>query len=75
MGWNVMKKLTRQTLEDIRDSFPSIGWGQDDLQELVAPKFGIITGFSELQSEIGRLLTVDLGLTPPAGPLRPNEDQ
>lgn len=68
-----MKKLTRRTLEDIRNSFPTIAWGQEDLQELVAPKFGIISGFSQLLDDLERLMTVDLELTPPAGPLRSDE--
>ena len=41
-----------------------------ELDELAAPRFGIITGFQSLLTELEALRRLDLGETPPAGPLR-----
>ena len=45
-------------------------WSEAELDELVAPRFGIITGFQGLLTELEALRRLDLGEIPPAGPLR-----
>ncbi|WP_234999592.1 hypothetical protein [Roseovarius albus] len=41
-------------------------WTDDELDELVDPKLGIITGFQDLLDELETLRQIDLGTIPPA---------
>ncbi len=62
-----MQKLDKQTLIGIRDQLGSYAWEDPEIEELVDPKLGIITGFQELLDELECLRKIDLGSTPPAG--------
>ena len=62
-----MKKLDRQTLLGIRDQLASYAWEDSEIDELVDPKLGIITGFQELLEQLEGLRKIDLGSMPPAG--------
>jgi len=62
-----MKKLDRKTLLGIRDQLGSYTWDDTEIDELVDPKLGIITGFQELLEQLEELRKIDLGSTPPAG--------
>ena len=62
-----MQKLDKQTLIGIRDQLGSYAWKDPEIEELVDPKLGIITGFQELLDELECLRKIDLGSTPPAG--------
>ena len=66
-----MKPLTRETLAGMVEELATHPWSEAELDELVAPRFGIITGFQGLLTELEALRAMDLGETPPAGPLRP----
>lgn len=61
-----MKPLTKPTLIGICDQMASHDWTEAELDELVDPKLGIITGFQDLLLELEILRKVDLGETPPA---------
>ena len=61
-----MKPLQRETLLGIRDQLASHGWEDAEIDELVDPRLGIITGFQELLSQLETLRKVDLGAIPPA---------
>ncbi|MCP4186427.1 MAG: hypothetical protein GY763_02375 [Gammaproteobacteria bacterium] len=65
-----MKKLQIETLTGIRDQFASYAWDDDELNELVDPKLGIITGFQDLLDQLEILRQVDLGDTPPAADIK-----
>ena len=62
-----MHKIQRQTLLGIRDQLGSYAWDDAEIDELVDPKLGIITGFQELLDQLEQLRKVDLEATPPAG--------
>lgn len=62
-----MHKIERQTLLGIRDQLASYGWSDTEIDELVDPKLGIITGFQALLEQLEALRLVDLEATPPAG--------
>ena len=62
-----MKKIDKQTLLGIRDRLGSYAWDDLEIDELVDPKLGIITGFQELLEQLEELRNIDLGSTPPAG--------
>ncbi len=62
-----MKKLDKQTLLGIRDQLGSHAWDDAEIDELVDPKLGIITGFQALLEQLEDLRKIDLGSTPPAG--------
>ena len=65
-----MQKLDRQTLIGIRDQLGSYAWDDAEIEELVNPKLGIITGVQELLAQLESLRQIDLGSLPPAGDVR-----
>jgi hypothetical protein len=65
-----MHKLDRQTLISIRDQLASYAWDDAEIDELVDPQLGIITGFQELLEQLENLRNIDLGNLPPAGDIR-----
>ena len=62
-----MQKLQRATLIGMRDQLGSYGFEDREIDELVDPQLGIITGFQELLEQLEQLRQIDLGATPPAG--------
>lgn len=69
-----MKAPTKELLEQMQAVFPTLGWSADELDDLVTPSFGLITGFPELLAEIEKLVERDLGELPPAGILSPPKE-
>jgi hypothetical protein len=67
IGVSSMQKIERQTLLGIRDQLASYGWEDAEIDELVDPQLGIITGFQDLLDQLEQLRKVDLKATPPAG--------
>ena len=65
-----MKPLRKETLLGIRDQFGGYAWSDAEIDELVEPKLGIITGLQDLLEQIEELRRVDLGAIPPAGDLQ-----
>ena len=61
-----MEPLKKETLEAICRQMASHEWSDKELEELVDPKLGIITGFQDLLNELETLRKTDLGNTPPA---------
>ena len=62
-----MQKLDRNTLLGIRDQLGCHPWQDGEIDELVDPKLGIITGFQSLLEQLEQLRKIDLGELPPAG--------
>ena len=62
-----MQKLTKATLAGIRDQLGGYHWDDAEIDELVEPRLGIITGFQDLLDQLELLRQVDLGAIPPAG--------
>lgn len=62
-----MKSLRKETLLGIREQFGGYAWGDAEIDELVDPKLGIITGLQDLLEQLEALREVDLGAIPPAG--------
>lgn len=65
-----MEPVSKATLRRIVEQFPAVPWDDAELDELVAPQYGVITGFGVLFADIEMLMSIDLGATAPA-PLRP----
>ncbi len=61
-----MEKLNRQTLKGLTRELASHSWREEEIDELVEPKLGIITGFQDLLNELEILRKTDLGFTAPA---------
>ncbi len=61
-----MQKLTRETLENLTAQLASNAWSKEELDELVMPRRGIITGFQDLLEALERLRKTDLGFIAPA---------
>ena len=64
-----MEKLTKELLIELQAAFPTLEWSEAELDDLVKPSFGLITGFPELLTEIDRLCQRDLEELSPAGVL------
>lgn len=62
-----MQKLDKETLLRMRDELGGYPWRDGELEELVNPKLGIITGFQALLEQLETLRGIDLEAIPPAG--------
>lgn len=56
-----MKTLRKETLVRINEEFPAFNWEDGELEELVDPKLGVITAFSEILEQIETIMALDLG--------------
>jgi hypothetical protein len=56
-----MRRITRDTLRRMVEELPSVAWPEDELDGLVAPRHGVITGFPEFLTEVEALCRIDLG--------------
>lgn len=61
-----MQPLRKSTLSGICSELASHDWSDAELNELVDPQLGIITGLQDLLDELEKLRRLDLGTTPPA---------
>ena len=61
--------LTKTTLQRILAEFPTYDWSDKELEELVSPKYGIITGFQKMIGDVRKLIETDLKEIEPAGKL------
>jgi len=66
-----MKRLQKPTLVQLCDEMAAHPWQDQELDELVDPKLGIITSFQDLLNELEVLRRTDLGDLPPATLVRP----
>jgi len=58
-----MRRVTRDSLRRMVEELPSVDWPDAELDGLVAPQFGVITGFPEFLIEVEVLCRLDLGAT------------
>jgi hypothetical protein len=65
-----MRRITQESLRRMAEELPSVNWPDSELTGLVAPQFGVITGFPEFLTEVEALCHIDLGATGLPGPLR-----
>ena len=70
-----MKPLQRSTLSQLCEQLAAHPWPESELEELVDPKLGIITGFGDLLAELEKLRRMDLGCLPPAQGVRTPDDE
>jgi hypothetical protein len=63
------RPLTKATLENILAEFPTHEWADSDLNELVSPKHGVISGFQQINLDTQKLVELDLKDIEPAGML------
>ena len=61
-----MQKVTKDTIAGICNQMASHSWTEAEINELVDPQLGIITGFQDLLIELEELRKIDLGTIPPA---------
>ena len=59
--------LSRKTLQQIKTEFPINDWSEEELNELVSPKYGVIMGYEEILKDIRELSGQDLDDIEPAG--------
>ncbi len=65
-----MNKLDKETLVRMRDQLGGYAWHDSELEELVNPRLGIITGFQDLLQQLEELRRIDLEAVPPAGRIK-----
>ncbi len=68
-----MERLKEETLRAVSRELACHDWTRAELAELVAPRFGVITGFQDLLDALEQLRQLDLGLIPPAQGIQPPE--
>ncbi len=69
-----MDKLTKETLVGLTGQLASSQWHDGEIDELVSPKLGIITGFQDLLNELEVLRKIDLESIAPAQGVQPQTD-
>jgi hypothetical protein len=65
--------LSPKTLQLIIAEFPIHDWSEEELNELVSQKYGVITGFNEILNDIRELAEQDLDDIEPAGKIETDE--
>ena len=70
-----MKPLQKATLSRLCEQLAAHPWHESELQELVGPKLGIITGFQDLLDGLEKLRRTDLGSQPPAQGVQVVDDE
>jgi len=65
--------LSQKTLQLIKAEFPIHDWSEEELNELVSQKYGVITGFNEILNDIRELAGQDLDDIEPAGNIETDE--
>lgn len=63
------RALTKSTLQRILAELSTHDWSERELDELVSPKYGVISGFQDIIEDIRELSEIDLKETEPAGNL------
>mgnify|MGYP001570381665 CR=1 FL=1 len=73
MPKNSKSILSQKTLQLIKAEFPIHDWSEEELNELVSQKYGVITGFNEILNDIRELAEQDLDDIEPAGAIETDE--
>jgi hypothetical protein len=73
MPKNSKNPLSQKTLRLIKAEFPIHDWSEEELNELVSQKYGVITGFNEILNDIRELAGQDLDDIEPAGNIETDE--
>lgn len=62
-----MHPTNKVTLSRVLQELSCHPCGDDELEELISPQMGVISGFQDLLNELEQLRTLRLGELPPAG--------
>ena len=73
MPKNSKNPLSQKTLRLIKAEFPIHDWSEEELNELISQKYGVITGFNEILNDIQELAEQDLDDIEPAGNIETDE--
>jgi len=68
-----MRPITKETLARVLQELSCHPCGDEELNELVTPQMGVISGFQDLLSELEQLRTLPLGELPPASAVSPQQ--
>ena len=60
------KGIELEIIRSVQETFSTYNFKNNDLNELVNPNLGVITGFNDLMYQLESLRLIDLGQTPPA---------
>ena len=60
------KAIRLETIQSVQEAFSTYKFKNKDLNELINPHLGVITGFNDLMYQLESLRLIDLGQTPPA---------
>ncbi|WP_159587756.1 hypothetical protein [Chelativorans xinjiangense] len=64
-----MSKVTFETLRALNREMFGGRWSEDDLRQLVDPRFGVVSDFESMLHGLERILDKDLGDLPPDSPV------
>ena len=68
-----MRRIQKETLEQVLQELSCHPCSSLELDELVNPQMGVISGFQDLLNELEYLRTLPLGECPPAGSVQPSK--
>ena len=60
------KAIKLEIIQSVQETFSTYKFKNNDLNELINPNLGVITGFNDLMYQLESLRLIDLGQTPPA---------
>ena len=60
------KAIRLETIQSFQEVYSTYMFKNNDLNELINPNLGVITGFNDLMYQLESLRLIDLGQTPPA---------
>lgn len=61
-----MARDTFAALQSLNDTLLDRRWTDEELQDLVMPRFGVVSSFASMSRHLAQIRAKDLGDTPPA---------
>jgi hypothetical protein len=63
-----MARVTLDTLQALNAGLLGQRWTDEDLDRLITPRFGLVSSFESVLSDLAEILKKDLGDTSPCAP-------
>jgi len=52
--------LSKMTLKRLLSEFPTHLWSDQEIEEIISPQYGLITGFEAMLTDVDKLIAIDL---------------
>jgi hypothetical protein len=61
--------LAKTTLKRLVSEFPTHLWSDREMEEILSPQYGLVTGLEAMLADVDKLIAIDLDDIAPADPL------